>query len=271
MIAGSHYAIKGGIAGRERLRILSRTLHASTASLFEQLGVGKGMHCLDIGCGGGDVTVELARRVGPSGSVVGVDMDEAKLMLARQEVAAMGINTVTFQTLDICTQELPVNVDLVYMRFLLTHLADPAHALAASYHSLRPGGLLIVEDIDAGGAFTWPECAAFLRYRALYDAVVLKRGGDPIIGQRLPVLLTDSGFAQVGMHVVQPIGVAGDAKLINPITMEMIGDAVLRDGLASREEIDGLVKELYAFAANPRTVAGVARVVQVWGRRPDSL
>ena len=72
------------------------------------------------------------------------------------------------------------------------------------------------------------------------------------------------------MHVVQPVATQGDPKLINPLTMENIADAVLTDGLATRDEIDGIVRELYAFAADPDTLAGVPRVVQAWGRRPTA-
>jgi SAM-dependent methyltransferase len=266
MTAIPHYAIRGGVAGRERLHILARTLHAGTSALFDRLGVGAGLRCLDVGCGGGDVTLELARRVGPSGRVVGVDIDDAKLDLARQEAAAQGIANVEFRALDIRNTGVDAGFDLVYARFLLTHLADPAGAIAAFGRALRPGGLLIVEDIDFKGSFAWPETAAFRRYCELYYAVVHRRGGDPDIGPRLPILLADGGFAQIDMHVVQPMAMQGDAKLINPITLENIADAIMQDGLAAAQEIDALLHELYAFAADPRTVAGLARVIQVWGR-----
>ena len=261
------YAIRGGIAGRERLRILARTLHTGTSALFDRLGVGAGLRCLDAGCGGGDVTLELARRVCPRGQVLGVDLDQAKLELARKEAAEQGLENVEFRTLDIRNAEAGADFDLVYARFLLTHLADPAGAIAAFGRALRPGGLLIVEDIDFKGNFAWPETAAFRRYCELYYAVVRPRGGDPDIGPRLPILLADGGFAQIDMHVVQPMAIQGDEKLINPITLENIADAILQDGLATRQEIDALIHELYAFAADPRTVAGLARVIQVWGRR----
>ena len=58
-------------------------MYSSTTTLFERLGIGDGMVCLDVGCGGGDVTLELARRVGPRGRVVGADIDETTLALAR--------------------------------------------------------------------------------------------------------------------------------------------------------------------------------------------
>jgi SAM-dependent methyltransferase len=248
--------------------VLARTLHASTGALFNRLGVGAGLTCLDVGCGGGDVTFELARRVGPRGQVVGVDMDEAKISLARQEAAAQGLANAEFHTLDIRNEGVDADFDLVYARLLLTHLADPAGAVAAFYRCLRPGGLLIVEDIDFKGSFVWPETEAFRRYCELYYAVIRKRGGDPDIGPRLPILLADGGFEQVDMHVVQRMATQGDVKLISPLTLENIVDAILQDDLASLSEIDALIHELYAFAADPRTVTGLARVVQVWGRRP---
>jgi len=57
---------------------------------------------------------------------------------------------------------------------------------------------------------------------------------------------------------------------MNPITLENIADAILQDGLASRPKIDLLIRELYRFAENPRTVAGLPRIIQAWGRRPAS-
>ena len=90
-------------------------------------------------------------------------------------------------------------------------------------------------------------------------------------GLRLPNLLTDVGFEKVELTVVQPMGINGEVKLLNPITMENIADAVLQDNLASREEIDELVQELYEFAENPRTVAGLPRIFQAWGHKAASL
>ena len=166
------------------------------------------------------------------------------------------------------TQDAGSGFDVVYSRFLLTHLDDPAGALAAFHRHVCPGGLAIVEDTDFSGHFTYPASPAFQRYHELYCKVVRGRGGDPDIGPRLPILLADGGFEKVELTVVQPIGTHGEVKLLNPMTMENIADAVLQDGLASRAEIDVVVRELYEFAENPRTVAGLPRVVQAWGRRP---
>ena len=127
-----------------------------------------------------------------------------------------------------------------------------------------------MEDVDFSGYFTYPTFSPFVRYHELYCATVSRRGGDPNIGPRLPLLLKTCGFREVGVHVVQPIGTEGEVKLLNAITMESIAGAVLEDGLTTREEVDRLVRELYAFAADPNTVAGVPRVVQSWGRRASA-
>jgi SAM-dependent methyltransferase len=271
MVEGNNYVIRGGSAGRERLRVLSRILYASTMSLLDRFPFNDGQRCLDIGCGGGDVTVELARRVAPNGKAVGADIDEPQLDIARREARALGSHNVEFRSLDIRThkEDIGSSFDFVYARFLLTHLSDPSHAVAALFRYLRPGGLVLLEDIDFSGHFTYPRQEAFQRYHGLYCAIVRQRGGDPDIGPRLPILLADAGFEKVEMNIVQPMGTRGEVKLLAPITMENIADVVIQDGLASRQEIDTLIGELYTFAEDPRTVAGVPRIVQSWGRRPD--
>jgi SAM-dependent methyltransferase len=264
----NHYAIRGGIEGRERLRVLSRVMHASSISLFDRLGLRDGLLCVDVGCGGGDTALELARRVGPHGKAVGIDLDEIKLDIARAEARQQNVSNVEFQACDIRNAGGNPAFDLAYSRFLLTHLKDPDTALCAIYRQLRPGGVAALEDIDFSGSFTYPDCPAFRRYLELYCATVSRRGGDPNIGPRLPSLLHQAGFEDIGLHVVQPVGTQGEVKLLNPLTMENIADAVLADGLATPAEIDDIVHELYAFAADPTTVAGLPRVVQAWGRRP---
>jgi SAM-dependent methyltransferase len=252
----THYVIRGGLEGRERLRVLARVMRESSTSLFDRLGLRDGLTCLDVGCGGGDATLELARRVGPHGSVVGVDIDETKLQIAREEAAEHGVRNVEFRLSDIREGDALGTFDVIYARFLLTHLNDPASVVTAFYTHLRPGGRIGLEDIDFSGYFTYPESKAFRRYYELYCATVAKRGGDPNIGPRLPVLLKRGGFEAVGVGIVQPVGTEGEVKLLNPLTMENIAPAVLADGLASQHEIDDVVRELYQFAADPNTVAG---------------
>jgi SAM-dependent methyltransferase len=260
------YILHGGEKGAERLRLLARVVWPITKVWLRQIGVRQGMHCLDSGCGIGSVTCTLARRVGPSGRVVGIDLDERCLDLARQEAARRNVPAV-FRAKNITDLQEEGVYDLAYSRFLLSHLAEPARAVERLVRATRSGGLVAVEDVEFAGHFCYPACAAFDRYVSLYQRAVLARGGDPNIGPRLVGLLMDAGLAQVQIKVVQPTFRQGPGKRLAQVTMEHIGAAVVASGLASPGEVDAVVAELHRFAHNPRTILSLPRIFQVLGRR----
>jgi len=261
----SPYVISGGLAGRERLRVLARVMAPTTSALLDRLGELTGLRCLDAGCGGGDVTRELARRAGADGDVVGVDLDETKLRLAHEESASL--SNIQFRTVRIGEDPIDGVFDLVYSRFLLTHLPDPLIAMKEFHRVARPGGVIALEDIDFSGYLAHPFSAAHRRFADLYCAAVRRRGADPDIGPKLPVMLRRHGFTDIQVSIVQPVGLTGDVKLISPITVENIAEAVVGAGLATKEEMISLAQELYADAADPSTLAGMPRVVQTWARK----
>jgi ubiquinone/menaquinone biosynthesis C-methylase UbiE len=267
MAGESHYPIRGGTQGRERLRVLSRIMHSSTIALLRRAGIAPGMTCLDAGCGGGDVAFDMARMVSSEGRVIATDVDDTKLELARAEAAAKGLRNVEFRHSDARTDTLPESFDLIHARFLLSHLADPAAVLASLRASLRPGGVLAVEDVDFSGYFCEPEHAAFNRYVELYTKAAHRKGGDPDLGRRLPALVARAGFDDVRMNIVQHASTEGEVKIISALTMENIADAVLAEGLADRAETDRLIAELYEFAHRPDTISGTPRIFEVWARR----
>jgi SAM-dependent methyltransferase len=269
---GDRYIIRGGLEGRERLRVLARATYPTTAALFDRVGIVAGMSCLDVGCGGGDVTRELARRVAPGGRAVGIDRDATTLAIAREEAEGAPGVAVEYREGDVLTTELAPEYDIVYARFLLTHLADPQAATVRIAAGLRPGGVLIVEDIDFTGSFCHPTSAAYDRYTELYTQAAWGRGVDPNIGPRLPQLLVAAGCKRVGVNVVQPAGMTpegheGDVKLVSALTLENIADSAIAEGLTTREEIDAVVDELYRLASDTTTVLALARIVQAWGYR----
>jgi hypothetical protein len=140
-----------------------------------------------------------------------------------------------------------------------------AHIRAA----LRPGGIVVLEDIDFRGYFCYPDCAALWRYVALYTETTRRRGVDANIGPRLPALLSEAGFQNLQLNVVQPSGIEGEIKLISPLTMENIADAVLAEGLATTQEIAHIVADLYKYAETPGTLGCTPRVFEVWAKQPS--
>ncbi len=175
---------------------------------------------------------------------MGIDIDEVKIEIARSEASAQQIANIEFRLANIGEIEQEAEFDLAHARFLLSHLPDPTGALAKIRQAIRSGGILVVADTDFRGYFCDPDCPALWRYVELYTQTVKRRGGDANIGPRLPGLLAENGFEKVQMNVVQPAGTQGEVKLLNPLTMENIADAVLAEGLASCVEIDQIVAEV---------------------------
>src|SRR4051794_13737916 len=83
--APHRYAIRGGMEGKKRLDLLAHVLLPTTTELLNRVGLVGGMKCLDVGCGGGHVTILMARIVGPEGRVIGTDTDAEILGLARED------------------------------------------------------------------------------------------------------------------------------------------------------------------------------------------
>lgn len=268
------YIIRGGAEGRQRLRELADAVRPTTHALFDELCLVPGLRCLDAGCGGGDLTLELARRVAPGGHVLGVDLDEAKLELARAEALDAGVANVEYRLADIAVADVEEQFDRAVVRFLLTHVRDPAAILARVIRTLRPGGVLAVEDIDASAAFCHPPSEALDRFMGLYAATAHARGCDPYVGRRLPELLADAGCEDLRVRIVQPAGVRTSepheraGKRLAGLTVLAIADAAIDEGLATAEELARLRVELLALAADERTFLTMPRVVQVWARRP---
>ena len=262
------YAIVGGLAGKERLDVLHRVHDPFTRALLDRVGIRRGTRCLDAGCGGGHVSRELARRVGEAGTVVGIDLDEVVLDLARSDALAAGIANVEFCAGD--ATDLDVSgFDVVFARFLLSHVRDAAGVVTALVDALKPGGVIVVEDTDVSGVMSYPPSAHFDRFVQLYSETVRRRGGNADFGRRLPELLTGAGLAVVGVSIAQPVATDGEVKLMIPLTLERIADSAIVEGVADSDEIADTIAELYAQAADPTTLMSSARVIQAWARKPD--
>ena len=263
------YIIHGGIEGRERLRVLARAMYPTTAALLDRV-VTPGSVCLDVGCGGGDVSLELARRVGIHGRVVGIDMDEDKIRIAQEEALDAGAAQVEYVCRDVLGEPLQAEYDLVYARFLVTHLPERQAAVARLVGALRPDGVAVLEDIDFAGSFCHPPNRAYDRYCELYTRTAAARGGDANIGRQLPALLLGAGCARVATTIVQPAalspeGYERDVKLIAAVTMENIAESAILEDLTTREEVDEVVGELYRIARDDVTLVALPRVVQAVG------
>jgi SAM-dependent methyltransferase len=261
------YVLRGGLAGAERLRLLNRVKWPTTEPLLGAAGLRAGMSCLDVGCGGGDVTLKMAAIVGAEGNVVGVDRDEAILRLAEQEAERQSLS-VTFRRLDAEGLTEQSAYDLVFARYLLSHLPRPQRAVEAMVRALRPGGRLVLEDVFFPGHVCYPANAAFARYLEIYqDVARTKEGGDAAIGPRLLGLALEAGLVEARVGLVVPTFRDGEGKRVAQVTMEHIREAAVGTGSATEDEVDDIVAELGRFADDERTLMSIAPTFQVWGRK----
>ncbi len=263
------YVIRGGEVGYERLQVLARSWEPTTAALLERAGLQPGMTCLDLGSGAGDVTFELARQVGGEGRVVGIDMDDEKVDLARASAAAQGVPNVEFRALSIYDWSEPDSYDLVYCRNVLQHLSRPVDVLRSMWSAVRPGGSIVVEDADFEGSFCDPPNADFDFWVQAYQRVLSSSGGDPLMGRKLHRLFTAADIPAPTVTVVQRADVTGEAKTLPHSTIDLTADAIVANGIATRDEVDAALKGLLELAADPGTIFGSPRIFQAWaGRRP---
>jgi SAM-dependent methyltransferase len=262
------YTIRGGVAGRERLRVLSRVIGPLTLALLERVRVPAAARCLDAGCGGGDVSLVLAALAGAEGAVVGIDVDEVKLALAREEARAAGVGNVEYRLSGVEAVPPDGTFDVAVARFLLSHLPDPAAGLEHLAAAVRPGGVVAVQDIDYTGGFCHPPCAGFDYAWDMYPRTVHHAGGDATVGRRLPALFAAAGFEDIDVTIEQPAGFGPDPKLLHASTLENISEAAVASGLAEPAEIDAAVRDLRAFAERPDTMLTLPRIIAVSGRVP---
>ena len=262
--------IRGGHEGYERLQLLSRVRWRETSRLFDEIGVSEGMDCLDVGCGGGAVTLELARIVAPGGRAVGIDMDELKLELARADAVENDVRNIAFRSVDVNDWAEPESYDLVYTRFLLEHLSRPLGLLERMWAAVRPGGTLAVEDADFDGLHSDPPNEGFEFWRRINPAVLESHGGDPRIGRKLHRYFLEAGIGNPKVRLTQDVNTAGEAKTLPEVTLAAMSDAIEDAGLSSRAELVTAIESLTSYSADPTTLVAGPRVFQVWSRKPAS-
>lgn len=155
-----------------------------------------GLDLLDIGCGPGTITVDLARRVAP-GRVVGVDRASEVVAQAKAYASRQGVS-IDWHVGDAYALPFPdASFDVVHAHQLLQHLSDPVRALAEMRRGLRPGGVLAARDSDYA-SFAWaPADPRLTRWLEVYRAVARRNGAEPDAGRFLKGWALDAGFANV--------------------------------------------------------------------------
>lgn len=214
-----------------------------------------GLDLLDVGCGPGSITVDLAARVAP-GRVLGVDVASAPLEQARELAARAGVQA-EFRVGDVYALEVDDgSFDVVHAHQVLQHLTDPVAALREMARVCRPGGVIAVRDVDYGNISWFPEEPALHRWLTLYDQVMRRNGGEPRAGGRLL-----SWAHAAGLHDVEPsagawcFGTPEDRQWwarswADRLTASTFTEQALEHGFATRAELGEIAAAYLRWAAD---------------------
>ena len=260
------YIHRGGDAGAERLKVLTNATWPNTRAFLLRAGLKPGMRVLDVGCGGGDLTLRIAEMLAPKGSIIGIDYDARKIEIAAQ-LTEQTDYTVEFRQHDITADTVidETKFDFVFARFLLWTLKDPDAALNTLVSYLHPGGILALEDIDGRGQYCYPQCKGFEKYAEFHEKAAEHMGSNSHLGIRLFYMMTKADLKQVQLHMEHPVFSSGDGKKIPLLTMQAIQPSVLELGLATSTEMSDYLTELEKYTADLSTIITLPCFYQVSG------
>ncbi len=194
----------------ETARLIAQESVEATDGPLDAVGISRGQAVLDAGCGPGVVTRKLCERVGPTGKVTGIDLSAERLAAARKRCAAFPY--AEFAERSVLDTGLPdASVDAVWCQFVLEYLPDRKAALREFARVVRPGGKVIVSEIDGLGLNNWPMPPEVEQGCQKLVAALAPTGFDLFAGRKLFSELRELGFEAVKVHVFPQYVVAGAA------------------------------------------------------------
>ncbi|MFM9372282.1 class I SAM-dependent methyltransferase [Streptomyces sp. Da 82-17] len=172
-----------------------RTAANSAAYLLGELK--PHMAVLDVGCGPGTITADLAALV-PEGRVTGVDAAPGILDRARATAAERGLDNVEFAVADVHALDFPdATFCVAHAHQVLQHVGDPVQALRELRRVVKPGGIVAVRDSDYAAMTWYPQVPGLDDWHGLYQRVARANGGEPDAGRRLKSWALEAGFTDI--------------------------------------------------------------------------
>jgi len=265
------YALGYTDGEHERLIRQARLIAPITERLFREAGIGPGKRVLDLGSGMGDVAMLLARIVGPSGKVVGIERNANSIARARARVVAAGLSNVNFLNTDVNGIVTDERFDAAVGRFILMFLPDPVSVLRTVSRLVNPSGVL---------AFQEPSWAPMLalgaglplwsRTRHLIHEVLLRSGANREMGLALYRAFQEAGLPAPKMHLEMPLGSDADFIRLTSDLLCSLRPLAEQHKVSLRElgDLDTISDRICAEVNAVNTVVSLIAVVGAWSRQP---
>jgi SAM-dependent methyltransferase len=266
----SDYALGSTDAEHERLIRQAARLAPLTERLFREAGIGPGQRVLDLGSGVGDVAMLVARLIGHSGEVVGIERDRRSLDRARARVAEADLHNVSFIQSDVSQITAIKPFDAAVGRLILMWLPDPASVLRQLSLLVRPGGVVAFQEAS------WVPIFAISTHLPLWSAAaslmcetMRRSGANPEMGLTLYRIFQDAGLPAPAMQMEVPLGDDPDFTgwMYDVICSLRPQIQQLNLSLETLGDFDTLLERLQAEVAASNGVASWMAVVGAWARK----
>ena len=266
------YVLGRTLEEHQRLRGQAEIWEATTRRILQEIGLRRGMSCLDVGCGPGDVMQLMGRIVGPSGQVTGLDIDGELGFQATEELNATNVSHFRFvegniEEIDRIGDEW---FDLTFARVVLIHLDDPIATLRKMYDWTRPGGLILVQEFDFRTWDIFPKIEAWGELQRVSASLFWKTGKDARIGHKLPVYFVEAGIGEPdGTDVSGRVVSLEQSLSMIQATYRSLLPLALRLGLTTEDMSENFLAELgraprqrYYFSLSPLLVSAWKRKIR---------
>jgi SAM-dependent methyltransferase len=264
------YALGYSAAEFQRLRFQGEYFRDFTDNVLRQAGIAPSMHVLDIGSGIGDVSLLVAKRVGRSGSVLGVDRSEAAVAIARERAAEAGLDNVRFVACELDAFVPEQKFDAIVGRLILAYLPDPAATLRKLSCHLRPGGTIAFQEMAAWFARSVPEGPEFRKCSYYLLETFACAGFDLDMGGKLFATFLDAGLRPPQMVAAARLEGGAQAPIYDYLanTLRSLLPMAERFGVATAAEvdIDGVAERLRREAVENNACIMLPPLVGAWTR-----
>ncbi len=266
-----------GHSERELARLISQSRFYGelTEDLLRRAGITTGMRVLDVGCGAGDVSLLIASLVGPTGAVIGVDRSEESVHAAQARAAIAHLSNVTFRQGDVNDLSLESQVDALAGRFVLLYLADPAATLERLCRLVKPGGLVVFQEMDITTTRSVPLVPLYETAR-LWIAETFRRGGVELdMGSRLFPTFRRAGLPAPQLLLRGRIEGAPDSPAYAYVaqTVRSLLPMAERLGVvtAAEVQIDTLADRIRDEVIGAEAVVVLPTLIGAWTHTPDAV
>jgi len=266
----SDYVLGSTDAEHDRLIRQAARVAPLTERLFREAGIGTGQRVLDLGSGVGDVAMLVARLVGPSGEVVGVERDSRSIARARARVAEAHLRNVVFVESDVSQIPADKPFDAAVGRLILMWVHDPVSVLRSVSRLVRPGGVVVFQEPS------WAPVFAISTHLALWSAAaslmcdtMRRTGANPEMGLALYRIFQEAGLPAPAMQMELPLGDDRDFIRWMYDVMCSLRPQIeqLNLSLEKLGNFDTLLERLQAEVAASNGVASWMAIVGAWARK----